>query len=79
MHVTAIIAAGGHGARFGADQPKQLLLLGGRPILDRAVEVFAASPLVQDVIVALPAAVLADPPAYLRRPKVRLVEGGETR
>lgn len=79
MHVTAIIAAGGHGARFGADQPKQLLLLGGRPILDRAVEAFAASPLVQDVIVALPAAVLADPPAYLRRPKVRLVEGGETR
>lgn len=79
VHVTAIIAAGGHGSRFGADQPKQLLLLGGRPILDRAVEAFAGSPLVHDVIVALPAAVLADPPAYLRRPKVRLVEGGETR
>lgn len=79
MHVTAIIAAGGYGSRFGADQPKQLLLLGGRPILDRAVEAFATSPLVREVIVALPASVLADPPAYLHRPNVRLVSGGETR
>ncbi|MGE3579623.1 MAG: 2-C-methyl-D-erythritol 4-phosphate cytidylyltransferase, partial [Vicinamibacterales bacterium] len=79
MHVTAIIAAGGHGARFGASQPKQLLLLGGRPILERAVEAFLASPLVGEVIVALPASVLAEPPAYLQRPRVRLVAGGETR
>ncbi|MGE0394822.1 MAG: 2-C-methyl-D-erythritol 4-phosphate cytidylyltransferase [Vicinamibacterales bacterium] len=79
MHVTAIIAAGGHGARFGASQPKQLLLLGGRPILERAVEAFLASPLVDEVIVALPASVLAEPPAYLQRPRVRLVAGGETR
>ena len=78
-HVTAIIAAGGHGSRFGSDQPKQFLLLGGRPVLDRAVSAFADSPLVHDVIVALPASVLADPPSYLRGLKVRLVPGGETR
>ena len=30
MHVTAIIAAGGRGQRFGAAVPKQLLIIGGR-------------------------------------------------
>ena len=33
MHVTAIIAAGGTGRRLGADVPKQLLAVGGVPIL----------------------------------------------
>ena len=33
MHVTAIIAAGGRGERFGAGRPKQLLTLGGVSIL----------------------------------------------
>jgi len=79
VRVTAIIAAGGHGARFGAGQPKQLLPLGGRPILERAVWAFVVSPLVSEVIVAVPASVLANPPTYLREPKIRLVLGGETR
>ncbi|MBE3072392.1 MAG: 2-C-methyl-D-erythritol 4-phosphate cytidylyltransferase, partial [Acidobacteria bacterium] len=38
MHVAAIIAAGGRGQRLGADRPKQLLLVGGRTILQRSVE-----------------------------------------
>ena len=40
MYVTAIIAAGGRGERFGADRPKQLLEVGGRTILERSVNAF---------------------------------------
>jgi len=80
VHVTALIAAGGRGARFGGDRPKQLLLLGGRPMLQLSVEAFRRSPRVTDVVVALPPDVLAHPPAYLTGlPDVRLVAGGPRR
>ena len=35
MFVTAIIAAGGRGLRFGGGSPKQFLEVGGRAILER--------------------------------------------
>ena len=81
MHVTAIIAAGGRGARFGDARPKQLLPLAGRPILHRSIDAFVASARITDVIVALPGELAANPPAYLRdcsKPLV-LVEGGARR
>ena len=40
MHVTAIIAAGGRGLRFGGARPKQLLALDGRTLLERSVDAF---------------------------------------
>ena len=81
VHVTAIIAAGGRGARFGGARPKQLLTLGGRPILQRTVDAFVSNDRITDVIVALPADLLADLPPYLRaRSKpVEIVEGGARR
>ena len=81
MHVTAIIAAGGRGARFGGTLPKQLLPLGGRPILQRSVEAFAGHARVTDLVVALPAELVADPPGYLRTgaKPLALVEGGARR
>lgn len=81
MRVTAIIAAGGIGTRFGGDRPKQLLTLGGRPILERSVEAFLRHPRVHAVVVALPDALAAEPPAYLRssgRPLI-VVAGGARR
>jgi 2-C-methyl-D-erythritol 4-phosphate cytidylyltransferase/2-C-methyl-D-erythritol 2,4-cyclodiphosphate synthase len=81
MHVTAIIAAGGRGRRFGGAVPKQLLPVAGRPILERSVTTFLQHPLVDEVIVALPPELVADPPPYLRAaPKpLQLVAGGERR
>jgi 2-C-methyl-D-erythritol 4-phosphate cytidylyltransferase / 2-C-methyl-D-erythritol 2,4-cyclodiphosphate synthase len=89
MHVTAIIAAGGRGQRLGAAQPKQLLSIGGRPILERSVMAFLTHPSVDAVIVALPQALVDDPPAYLRSAEalalagsgkpLRMVAGGERR
>jgi 2-C-methyl-D-erythritol 4-phosphate cytidylyltransferase/2-C-methyl-D-erythritol 2,4-cyclodiphosphate synthase len=89
MRVTAIIAAGGRGARFGGAQPKQLLAVGGRPILERSVAAFLSHPAIDALVVALPQALVDDPPAYLRSvdglapdgsgKPLRLVAGGERR
>src|SRR5437867_3462354 len=81
MFVTAIIAAGGRGQRFGAAQPKQLLSVGGRTVLERSVSAFLTHPSVDDLVVALPADLAAEPPAYLRdtvKP-LRIVTGGPRR
>lgn len=81
MHVTAIIAAGGRGQRFGGERLKQLLPVGGVPILSRSVTAFLAHPSVHEVVVALPQALVDDPPDYLRHASkpLRLVAGGERR
>jgi 2-C-methyl-D-erythritol 4-phosphate cytidylyltransferase/2-C-methyl-D-erythritol 2,4-cyclodiphosphate synthase len=81
MRVTAIIAAGGHGQRFGGDRPKQLLQIGGRPMLERSVATFLAHPGVHEVVVALTKSLADDPPAYLRDTSkpLRIVVGGARR
>jgi 2-C-methyl-D-erythritol 4-phosphate cytidylyltransferase/2-C-methyl-D-erythritol 2,4-cyclodiphosphate synthase len=79
MFVTAIIAAGGRGRRLGAPVPKQLLRLGGRPVLQWSVETFLASPCVDHLVAVLPPELLAAPPEYLRRERVTLAAGGERR
>jgi 2-C-methyl-D-erythritol 4-phosphate cytidylyltransferase/2-C-methyl-D-erythritol 2,4-cyclodiphosphate synthase len=81
LHVAAIIAAGGRGRRFGSGDPKQLVSVGGRAVLERSVAAFLTHPSIDEVIVALPAEWAADPPAYLRTASkpIRIVEGGERR
>jgi 2-C-methyl-D-erythritol 4-phosphate cytidylyltransferase / 2-C-methyl-D-erythritol 2,4-cyclodiphosphate synthase len=81
VHVSAIIAAGGRGARFGAGRPKQVLLLGGCPILQRSVEAFARHAMIDQVVVALPSDLVSPPPPYLvdGSANLILVEGGERR
>jgi 2-C-methyl-D-erythritol 4-phosphate cytidylyltransferase/2-C-methyl-D-erythritol 2,4-cyclodiphosphate synthase len=81
VHVTAIIAAGGLGARFGGTEPKQFLSLGGRPILQHSVDAFVLSNRIDDLVIALPGSIAANPPAYLqgRTKPIEIVEGGERR
>src|SRR5262249_22519562 len=81
VHVSAIIAAGGRGLRFGGTSPKQLLLLGGEPILKRSIDAYQRCDLVSDLVVALPPELAHTPPAYLIGGPKRLtiVEGGERR
>jgi 2-C-methyl-D-erythritol 4-phosphate cytidylyltransferase / 2-C-methyl-D-erythritol 2,4-cyclodiphosphate synthase len=81
VHVSAIIAAGGRGIRFGGDRPKQLLLLGGKPILQHSVEAFVRSHVVHEIVVALPKELSAPPPAYLSSAVklLEIVEGGARR
>lgn len=65
---------------MGGATPKQLLELGGRTILQRSIEAFTAHPDVKEVVVALPADVVKNPPEWLRGIETaRVVEGGATR
>jgi 2-C-methyl-D-erythritol 4-phosphate cytidylyltransferase/2-C-methyl-D-erythritol 2,4-cyclodiphosphate synthase len=81
MNVTAIIAAAGRGQRFGGPQLKQLVPVGGRPMLERTVAAFLAHPSVDELVVALPPELADNPPACLRgvlKP-LRIVTGGARR
>ena len=66
---------------MGGAVPKQLLLVGGRSILERSVAAYAEHPRIDEVIVALPPELVADAPTLLAgaaRP-VRVVAGGGRR
>lgn len=60
MFVTAIIAAGGRGARLGAGRPKQFLDLAGATVLDRSLGAFLEHAAVDEVVLALPAEHVAE-------------------
>lgn len=54
MTTVALVVAAGRGERLGSDGPKAFVLVGGRPMLEWSLDVLAASPLVDGVVVALP-------------------------
>ncbi|MBW8484655.1 2-C-methyl-D-erythritol 4-phosphate cytidylyltransferase [Actinomadura parmotrematis] len=81
MRTVAVVLAGGIGQRVGAGRPKQLVEVGGRPILAHAVEAFDAHPGVDAVVVVMAAGHLRAA-AAIAAPfgKVAaVIEGGDTR
>ncbi len=90
MRVAAILPAAGLGTRMGkaaaekaGTSRKQFMLLEGSPILLHTIRKFAASHLITEIVVALPAADLHWAGDLLRREiankPARVVEGGGTR
>ncbi|MCA0144700.1 2-C-methyl-D-erythritol 4-phosphate cytidylyltransferase [Blastococcus sp. LR1] len=77
MHAVAIVAAAGSGSRLGADRPKALVPLAGRPLVVWAVEGLLAGG-VAEVVVTVPAAEREAFAAVLPA-AVRMVDGGATR
>jgi 2-C-methyl-D-erythritol 4-phosphate cytidylyltransferase len=77
VHAVGIVAAAGSGSRLGADRPKALVPLAGRPLVCWAVDTLRAGG-VTDVVVAVPAEQRAEFAAALPS-DVRLVDGGATR
>ena len=77
MHAAGIVAAAGSGSRLGADLPKALVPLAGRPLVAWAVDGLRAGG-VQEVVVTVPAGTRAAFAEQLDG-DVRLVEGGATR
>jgi 2-C-methyl-D-erythritol 4-phosphate cytidylyltransferase len=75
----AVVVAGGAGRRFGGTVPKQYLHVGGEPVLLRALRPFLDHPRIARVVVVLPAADAAAPPAWLAALPVRIVAGGAER
>jgi 2-C-methyl-D-erythritol 4-phosphate cytidylyltransferase len=72
----ALIVAAGSGERLGAGRPKALVELAGRPMLDWSLRALAATPEIEQVVVALP--VGAGLPEVSGE-RVIGVEGGATR
>jgi 2-C-methyl-D-erythritol 4-phosphate cytidylyltransferase/2-C-methyl-D-erythritol 2,4-cyclodiphosphate synthase len=81
VYVSAIIAAGGRGLRFGGSRPKQFLSVGGRPVLERSVAAFLEHRLVDELVVVLPPELVGEPIGYLLHTSkpVRVVAGGPRR
>ena len=81
MFVTAIIAAGGRGERLEGAVPKQLRVVNGRTVLERSLEPFDRSEVVNEIVIALSPQLLASPPAFLEKmtTPTRLVAGGDRR
>jgi 2-C-methyl-D-erythritol 4-phosphate cytidylyltransferase/2-C-methyl-D-erythritol 2,4-cyclodiphosphate synthase len=81
MHVTAIIAAGGRGQRFGGAQPKQLLDVAGRTILQRSIDAFDEHPRIDAIVVAAPPEWTAQPHRYIRTgtKPLTMIGGGDDR
>lgn len=52
--IYGIFTAGGTGSRMGSDTPKQFLLLGGIPILQRTIETFVRTVPQMQVVTVLP-------------------------
>ncbi len=80
--VGVVVAAAGRGERAGRGELKQFRLIGGVPMLLRAIRPFAQHPQVSEIVVALPPPFHTEPPSWLAPvagERLRLVEGGETR
>jgi 2-C-methyl-D-erythritol 4-phosphate cytidylyltransferase len=77
VHAVGIVAAAGSGLRLGAELPKALVPLGGRPLVCWAVDALRAGG-VSDLVVTVPADQRAAFAAVLPA-GVRVVDGGPTR
>lgn len=81
--VVAVILAAGFGTRFDPMRPKQLMSVGGRPVVAWSIDAFEANPRITDILVVVNPQVrhaverLVDERGY---PKVRaVIDGGEQR
>jgi 2-C-methyl-D-erythritol 4-phosphate cytidylyltransferase len=83
MSAVAIIVAGGLGLRMGGGIPKQLLPLGGKPILERTLDPFLRCESIADIIIAAPAEYIGAFEALVRdiahTKDIRVIAGGAER
>ena len=82
MKVTAVVVAGGTGSRMRASIPKQFMLLEGREIFVRSVEVFCGSDFVDNTVLVMHEEWIDEARKVLDRESINrlnIVEGGSTR
>jgi 2-C-methyl-D-erythritol 4-phosphate cytidylyltransferase len=80
----ALVLAAGAGARLGRDVPKAFAELGGRTLIERALETVGGCPGIAAAIVLVPPDWIADAGSLARRTEARpevatIVAGGRTR
>lgn len=74
----AVVPAAGSGERLGAGRPKAFVNLGGKPLLEHALDGLLASGVIDKVVVAVPSA-LTDEATLLFGGRVQIVAGGSDR
>lgn len=83
MKVVAVILAGGLGARSGFSRPKQLIKLGGRPVIAHTLERFETHPGIDEIVVVTNQACLDEIEALIIRGRLtkvrRTLLGGDER
>src|SRR5262249_33278142 len=81
MHVGVIIVAAGRSERMRSSVPKPLLELRGRSLLRHSVQAFDAHPRINELVVVLPADLVADGASLVGATShpCHLVSGGERR
>jgi 2-C-methyl-D-erythritol 4-phosphate cytidylyltransferase len=67
------------GTRFGAPQPKQLLTLDGKTLVEHCVAAFAAAPGVDEVLLVMPPAYHDEVAKLVGEQVSAIIEGGRTR
>ncbi|HLJ98348.1 MAG TPA: 2-C-methyl-D-erythritol 4-phosphate cytidylyltransferase [Streptosporangiaceae bacterium] len=81
MRMVAVVLGGGTGQRLGADQPKQLLVLGGKTLISHCVDAFASASGVDEILVVMAAGYIAQVKEMLAgcSKVTAVIEGGATR
>ncbi len=57
----ALVVAAGQGERLGSERPKALVSLGGRPMWEWSTAALRSTPMIEQIVVALPPGVAAVP------------------
>jgi 2-C-methyl-D-erythritol 4-phosphate cytidylyltransferase len=79
----AVIVAAGSGSRFGSATPKQFVEILGKPLLVHTVERFESCPLIDEIVLVLPAAEVENfrktAEKFNLKKVVKIAAGGKTR
>jgi 2-C-methyl-D-erythritol 4-phosphate cytidylyltransferase len=78
----AVVLAGGAGTRVGQDRPKQLVVVGGTPLIEHTIRALHDVDVIDDIVVVMAPGYADEIRALVRDryPKVStVIDGGETR
>jgi 2-C-methyl-D-erythritol 4-phosphate cytidylyltransferase len=77
--MVAVVLGGGTGTRFGAALPKQLLLLGGKTLVEHCVAAFASVAGVDEIVLVMPADYHEEARKVVGDQVSAIIEGGPSR
>lgn len=80
MNIAAILA-GGTGARFGGDIPKQFMLLAGKTLIEYSLEAFQQHPLIDEIVIVVPSMYISTCEKYKQNYSKlqKIIAGGKER
>lgn len=77
--MVAVVLGGGSGTRFGADRPKQLLMLDGRTLVEHCVAAFTQAPGIDEVLLVMGPGFTGEAAKLVGDHVSAVIEGGASR